>query len=107
MKSRPAEEAAISQSLIRDGVPGISQHTSGAHYFDWHHTESDTLDKVDPAEFRKNIAALAVMGYAIGGYARPPHGCSGGPARRSIVLRAAVCGAFLRNPGTASDTEST
>jgi Zn-dependent M28 family amino/carboxypeptidase len=53
------------QPLVRDGVPGISQRTSGAHYFDWHHTEADTLDKVDPAEFRKNIAALAVMGYAI------------------------------------------
>jgi len=53
------------QPLLRDGVPGISQRTSGAHYFDWHHTEADTLDKVDPVEFRKNIAALAVMGYAI------------------------------------------
>lgn len=52
-------------SLIRDGVPGISQRTSGAHYFDWHHTEADTLDKVDPVEFRKNVAALAVMAYAI------------------------------------------
>jgi hypothetical protein len=52
-------------TLIRDGVPCISQRTSGAHYFDWHHTEADTLDKVDPVEFRKNVAALAVMGYAI------------------------------------------
>jgi hypothetical protein len=53
------------QPLLRDGVPGISQRTSGAHYFDWHHTEADTLDKVDPDEFRKNVAALAVMGYAL------------------------------------------
>lgn len=53
------------QALVRDGVPGISQRTSGAHYFDWHHTEADTLDKVDPAEFRKNIAALAVMSYVL------------------------------------------
>ncbi len=53
------------QPLLRDGVPGISQRTTGAHYFDWHHTEADTLDKVDPEEFRKNIAALAVMSYAL------------------------------------------
>jgi hypothetical protein len=53
------------QPLLRDGVPGISQRTSGAHYFDWHHTEADTLDKVDPEEFRKNVAALAVMSYAL------------------------------------------
>lgn len=53
------------QALVRDGVAGISQRTSGTHYFDWHHTEADTLDKVDPEEFRKNVAALAVMSYAI------------------------------------------
>jgi hypothetical protein len=35
------------------------------HYFDWHHTEADTLDKVSPEEFRKNVAALAVMSYAL------------------------------------------
>jgi hypothetical protein len=37
----------------------------GTHYFDWHHTEADTLDKVNPEDFRKNVAALAVMGYAL------------------------------------------
>ncbi|MBC8164740.1 MAG: M20/M25/M40 family metallo-hydrolase, partial [Bryobacteraceae bacterium] len=33
--------------LIRDGVPGLSTRTVGTHYFDWHHTRTDTLDKVD------------------------------------------------------------
>jgi hypothetical protein len=36
-----------------------------AHYFDWHHTEADTLDKVDPVEFRKNAAMLAVVAYVL------------------------------------------
>ena len=51
--------------LLRDGVPGLSERTAGTHYFDWHHTEADTLDKVNPEDFRKNVAALAVMGYAL------------------------------------------
>ena len=51
--------------LIAQGVPGLGVQTSGEHYFDWHHTESDTLDKVNPEDFRKNIAALAVMSYVL------------------------------------------
>jgi hypothetical protein len=51
--------------LIRAGVPGLSERTVGTHYFDWHHTEADTLDKVSPDDFRRNVAALAVMSYAL------------------------------------------
>ncbi len=51
--------------LIRDGVPGFSERASGAHYFDWHHSEADTLDKVNPDDFRKSVAALAVFSYAL------------------------------------------
>jgi hypothetical protein len=51
--------------LLRDGVPGLGERTVGTHYFDWHHTEADTLDKVNIDDFRKNMAALAVMGYAL------------------------------------------
>jgi hypothetical protein len=51
--------------LMADGVPGLGERTTGAHYFDWHHTEADTLDKVDPAEFRKNVASLAVMTWVL------------------------------------------
>jgi len=51
--------------LLRDGVPGLGERTVGTHYFDWHHTDADTLDKVNPDDFRKNVAALAVMGYAL------------------------------------------
>jgi len=51
--------------LMRDGVPGLGERTVGAHYFDWHHTEADTFDKVNLEDFRKNVAALAVMGYAL------------------------------------------
>jgi hypothetical protein len=51
--------------LVRGGVPGLSELTVGTRYFDWHHTEADTLDKVDPEDFRKNVASLAVMSYVL------------------------------------------
>lgn len=62
---RPGGGGADIASLIRAGVPGLGVQTVGTHYFDWHHTEADTLDKVDPEDFRKNVASLAVMSYAL------------------------------------------
>jgi len=51
--------------LTRDGVPSLGERSIGTHYFDWHHTETDTLDKVDPEDFRKSVAAMAVMSYVL------------------------------------------
>ncbi len=51
--------------LMREGVPGIGHLTTGRRYFEWHHTEADTLDKIDPREFREHIAALAVLGFVL------------------------------------------
>ena len=51
--------------LTREGVPSLGLRTAGEHYFDWHHTEADTLDKVNAEDFRKNIATLAVMSYVL------------------------------------------
>ena len=50
---------------MRDGVPGLAVRTSMAHYFDWHHTPADTVDKVNPADLKANIAAMAVMTYVL------------------------------------------
>ncbi len=51
--------------LMQDGVPWLALRTVGEHYFDWHHTNSDTLDKVDPRDFRRAIALLGVFGYVL------------------------------------------
>jgi carboxypeptidase Q len=51
--------------LMRRGVPGLAHRTTMEHYFDWHHTPADMLDKVDPQELRKNVAALAVLVYVL------------------------------------------
>jgi hypothetical protein len=58
-------DEADTAPLINAGVPGLAVRTSGAHYFDWHHSQADTLDKVDPEDFRKNVAALAVMAFVL------------------------------------------
>ncbi len=51
--------------LMRSGVPGLGLRTVGEHYFDWHHTHADTLDKLDLQEFRKAIALLGITGYVL------------------------------------------
>jgi carboxypeptidase Q len=49
--------------LMRDGVPGASLDVDGTHYFDIHHTQADTLDKVNPRELALCVATMAVMAY--------------------------------------------
>jgi hypothetical protein len=51
--------------LMRSGVPGLGLDTVGEHYFDWHHTAADTLDKVDPQNLRRAIALLGVTGFVL------------------------------------------
>ena len=62
---RPGGGGSDISPIMADGVPGLGESTTGAHYFDWHHTEADTLDKVDPQDFRKNVASVAVMTYIL------------------------------------------
>ena len=53
------------------GVPTIGLRQDMTHYFDWHHTEADTLDKVDPAELAKSAVAMAYVAWALAG-SEPP-----------------------------------
>jgi Zn-dependent M28 family amino/carboxypeptidase len=53
------------QPLTREGVPSLSPSNVGTHYFDWHHTATDTLDKVDAEDFNRNVAVLAVLSYVL------------------------------------------
>jgi hypothetical protein len=39
--------------LGQDGVPLLGLQTVRVHYFDRHHTNADTLDKVNPQDFPK------------------------------------------------------
>src|SRR5260370_25945297 len=51
--------------ITAKGVPALGLHTVGTHYFDWHHTEADTFDKIDPKDFKQCVAAMAVMSYVL------------------------------------------
>lgn len=51
--------------LMQAGVPGLGFQTVGEHYFDWHHTDADTIDKIKRVDFQKAIAMLAVMGFVL------------------------------------------
>jgi Peptidase family M28 len=64
-KATPGGGGADIGPLVHDGVPGLSPETVGLHYFDWHHTDADTVDKVNPDDFRRNIAVLAVLSYIL------------------------------------------
>lgn len=46
-------------------IPLIGFRTEGSRYFDYHHSQADTLDKVDPESLRKGVAAMAVMAYVL------------------------------------------
>jgi hypothetical protein len=45
------------------GVPGFAPLVDARHYFDYHHTAADTLDKVDPQNLKSQVATMAVLAY--------------------------------------------
>jgi hypothetical protein len=45
----------------RIGVAAVDLNQDGSRYFDYHHTPDDTLDKVDLAQLRQNVAAWTAM----------------------------------------------
>jgi Zn-dependent M28 family amino/carboxypeptidase len=48
-----------------EGVPLVAYEVEASRYWDYHHSQADTLDKVDPADLRKNVAALAITAYVL------------------------------------------
>lgn len=49
--------------MIALGVPGLGLDVDGTRYFWYHHSSADTIDKLDPAEMNRCIAAMAVVAY--------------------------------------------
>jgi carboxypeptidase Q len=51
--------------LMREGVPGMGLQVDGTRYFWYHHTDADTIDKLDPEEMARCVAAMAVLAYIV------------------------------------------
>jgi len=43
------------------GVAVVDLSQDGTYYFDWHHTQNDTLDKINPDDLAQNVAAWATV----------------------------------------------
>ena len=55
---RPPEEAGSDVEAIQGaGVPVFALNQDASRYFDYHHSQDDTLEIVDPAQLRQNVAA--------------------------------------------------
>jgi len=56
----PAEEAGSDLEDVKAaGVPVFALNQDASRYFDYHHSQDDTLAIVDPAQLRQNVAAWA------------------------------------------------
>jgi carboxypeptidase Q len=53
------------RSLVSGGMPAMNFSANGMDYFDYHHTENDTLDKVDQQALKQNTAVYAMFAYFV------------------------------------------
>jgi carboxypeptidase Q len=49
--------------IVSAGMPAMNFSANGLDYFDYHHTENDTLDKVDQEALPQNTAVYAMFAY--------------------------------------------
>jgi carboxypeptidase Q len=47
------------------GVPGMGLNVDGSKYFNYHHTNADYVDKLDPMEVAKSVATMGVMAFVV------------------------------------------
>jgi carboxypeptidase Q len=56
----------VDVNVLREhGVPTMGLRSDESCYWQVHHTPADTLDRIDPADLARSVAAVAVMAYGI------------------------------------------
>jgi Zn-dependent M28 family amino/carboxypeptidase len=59
--STESETGADTSPLTETGVPGFGFVPEQLHYFDYHHSPADTLDKIEPKDMSADVAAVAAL----------------------------------------------
>ncbi|HEV8432841.1 MAG TPA: M20/M25/M40 family metallo-hydrolase [Thermoanaerobaculia bacterium] len=59
--STEGETGADTSPLTEAGVTGFGFVPEPLHYFDYHHSPADTLDKIDPKDLSADVAAVAAL----------------------------------------------
>jgi carboxypeptidase Q len=62
---RGGDGADITPSTREAHIPALSLEVDGSKYFLIHHTQADTIDKIDPVDMAKCAAAMTVMSYVL------------------------------------------
>ena len=57
--------ADIGPSVAAGRIPSMSPEVDSADYFVVHHTEADTVDRIDPTAMARHVAAIAAMTYVV------------------------------------------
>jgi carboxypeptidase Q len=57
--------------IMQLGVPGMGLNVDGTRYFWYHHSEADTLDKLDPHDVALCVATMAIMAYIVADLPEP------------------------------------
>jgi carboxypeptidase Q len=57
--------ADITPSARAGRIPGLSLEVDASQYFQIHHTQADTVDKIDPVDMAKCAAAISVMAFVV------------------------------------------
>ena len=60
--------------IMLEGVVGASFNVDGSRYFEIHHTDADTLDKIDPKNLALCVATMAVVAYTVADMPEPLSG---------------------------------
>ena len=62
---RPRAFGADVKPIVDTGAMPFDLEPDGHHYFDIHHTEADTLDKIRPEDLQRNAAAVALLAWVL------------------------------------------
>ena len=62
---RPHAFGADVKPIVDTGAMPFDLEPDGHHYFDIHHTEADTLDKIRPEDLQRNAAAVTLLAWVL------------------------------------------